>query len=125
MGPLREELKILEQTLAHVGSPILDHLQPGSAPDDVADALAARRIEPHPDIVEWFGWHDGTDLPRSVNPPGMLLPADGNRLIGPLHLPALDEALAEHDEAVTLEAEYNPDPQAPMFYWPGWFPVLR
>jgi len=122
---LRERLVVLEQTLADVGAPLLEHLRPGVSADSLTAALGSRGIEPHPDILTWFGWHDGTDLPRAVDPAGMLLPDDGNRLIGPLHVLGLDEALAEHDGAVTTDRDHNPDPATPMFYWPGWFPVLR
>jgi hypothetical protein len=124
VAQLRERLEALEQTLADVGSPLLDHLRPGVSADAVTAALASRGVEPHPDLLTWFGWHDGTDLPRAVDPPGALLPDDGNRLIGGLHLPGLDEALVEYDAEVALERKHNPEPQEPMFHWPGWFPVL-
>lgn len=125
MTQLRERLEVLEQTLADVGAPLLDHLRPGASADTVSAVLASRGIEPYPDLLTWYGWHDGTDLPRAVDPPGALLPVDENRLIGPLHLPGLDEALVEHDIEVALERDHNPDPQQPMFHWPGWFPVLN
>ncbi|WP_340540208.1 hypothetical protein [Nocardioides sp. GXZ039] len=91
----------------------------------ITDTLASRGIPPHPDLITWFGWHDGTDEPRSVQPAGGLMPADGNRLIGDLHLPGLDEALVAHDHAIAGELKVNPEPAHPWFYWPGWFPVLR
>lgn len=124
MTQLSERLTVLEHVLGEVGSPLMDHLLPGRDAAEVAAALSSRDIDPHPDLIDWFGWHDGTDLPRSTDPPGMLLPVPENRLIGPLHLPGFDEALAGHDDAVAHEAEENPNPQSPRFYWPGWFPVL-
>ena len=123
MGELRDALVTLEQVLAEVGAPVVGHLRPGAAPEAVRDAVVASGAEPHPDLLSWYGWHDGTDLPRSTT--RQLLPTDGNRLIGGLHLLALEEARAGHDEARALEEE-SADPRRgrPLFLWPGWFPVL-
>jgi hypothetical protein len=41
---LRERLEVLEQTLAAVGAPLLDHLRPGASADAVTGALASRGI---------------------------------------------------------------------------------
>ena len=125
MTQLRERLEVLEQTLADVGSPMLDHLRPGAPADSVTAALASRGIRHDPDLLTWYGWHDGTDLPQAVDPPGALLSVDENRLIGALHLLGLDEALVEYDLEVALEREHNPEQQKPMLHWPGWFPVLN
>ncbi|MFN7150116.1 MAG: hypothetical protein ACK4V6_11620 [Microthrixaceae bacterium] len=54
MTQLRERLEVLEQTLADVGFPLLDHLRPGAFADSVTAALASRGVEPHPDIT-WYG----------------------------------------------------------------------
>ena len=119
---LRAQLDRLEGQLREVQAPVVRHLRPPATATQVQHAFRAAGVREHEDVVTWWSWHDGTDLPAATSPPGFLLPEPGNRLIGALHLPTLDQAMLGRRRAIEIDTEVW---GAPLTYRPEWFPVLQ
>lgn len=119
---LRAQLDRLEGQLREVQAPVVRHLRPPATATQVQHAFRASGVREHEDVVTWWFWHDGTDLPAATSPPGFLLPEPGNRLIGALHLPTLDQAMLGRRRAIEIDTEVW---GAPLTYRPEWFPVLQ
>lgn len=45
------------------------------AEPDRTGGAGADGVHPHPDLLAWYGWHDGTDTPSATDPAGWLLTA--------------------------------------------------
>jgi hypothetical protein len=56
---LREELVGLELRWRQRGAPVEALLLPGLSSQDVVQALADIH-DPHPDVLTWYGWHNGS-----------------------------------------------------------------
>ena len=122
MSRLRGQLDRLEGQLREVQAPVVRHLRPPATATQVQHAFRAAGVREHEDVVTWWSWHDGTDLPAATSPPGFLLPEPGNRLIGALHLPTLEQAMLGRRRAIEIDTEVW---GAPLTYRPEWFPVLQ
>ncbi len=118
---LHDLLTELDGLRRGVEAPVVAHLREGVPPERVADAMGSVGLEPDPDIVGWFGWHDGTDTPVAVEPPGHLLADPLNHLLAGLHLITLEQAVTELRTARALE----PYPDRPIILGPGCFPFLK
>ena len=121
-GELARLLASLRETWAERGAPNLPHLRPGLSQEAVNVALADSTLPVPPDILTWFGWHDGAhnpDLSEAVQ--HIFAPGDANRFIGEWYLLTLRQALDERQNA--LEAEAGLPLDHPLFR-PGWLPVL-
>ncbi len=57
--PLGELLVDLERVLREKGVPVVEHLAPGLPPERVRGTLTGLGLDPHPDLVTWWSWHDG------------------------------------------------------------------
>jgi hypothetical protein len=115
---LPARLDDLEQRLRAFGAPIVDAFRPGAAPDKVRAALADEGLRAHPDVVAWWGWHDGvslTDVPPVLSGPGVYLRPE-NTLVEDWHVLSLVDTVRTHR---WFRADL-PEPVIP----PGWFPIL-
>jgi cell wall assembly regulator SMI1 len=59
---LQSLLGQLESEWRRLDSPIAQQLRSGLPPKQTLRALQDLNLAPCPDIVTWFGWHDGQDL---------------------------------------------------------------
>lgn len=68
------ELGALERRWAERGAPVDEMLLPGLPSEDVQRAAAGIH-DPHPDVVTWFGWHNGSRFEHWITaaPSGRLL----------------------------------------------------
>jgi cell wall assembly regulator SMI1 len=120
---LADLLVDLSAELTRLNAPITRHWRPGADPDAVAEQLRSVGAAPHPDVVTWYSWHDGTDLPSSTTPPGHLLAGDGSCVFGLWHLLTLEQATVQGAYALELDAEWVAA-LGTGIYRSGWFPVL-
>ena len=57
----------LEQALRGYGAPIADAFRPGLDALYVSDLLRSEGLDPHPDALTWFGWHDAAEIAPPVH----------------------------------------------------------
>lgn len=94
-----------------------DAVRPGLPPEAVASTLVAVGLEPHPEVIEWFGWHDGVNGWRERKSAGV-----GGTRRSPL---ALAEAVEWRDYLLTERSRLTEEVGAEVGFWePGWFPLL-
>lgn len=121
---LEVALAALEAELLRLQAPLVRHWQPGAEPDAVTRQLATCGAAALPDLVAWFGWHDGTEVDRTIPPRAPAL-SDDTCLFGVWHLPTLGQATVLHHAALALEAEAGvAEALGTGWYKDGWFPVL-
>src|SRR5437867_7739126 len=95
---LPARLEELEQRLRAFGAPIAEAFRPGASADDVRATLAEEELPAHPDVVSWWGWHDGatlTDAPPVSSGPGVYLRSE-NTLVEDWHVLSLADAARTH-----------------------------
>ena len=88
MGELASLLSELEKRLREFHAPIAETFRPGANPEHVRAALSAAGLEPHDDLVVWWGWHDGAE----AVPSGSITSATTS-LISPWFMPTLEDAI--------------------------------
>lgn len=96
----------LEATWLRNGMPHTHCLAPGVEAAEVEAALASAGLTPPAEILEWFGWHDGTIWSPTE---GDVLPALGLGAFQPL---SLTQALDERSRMRELAATLADDPMA-------------
>lgn len=109
-----------------LGSPVGDFLRPGLPAADVATQLDALGLPAPPDVVELYGWADGTDEDAWQAHAGQ---APFLRFLGDLSFPPLDAATewcrTAREMAATSSFD-SPEELPPEAFWdPLWFPVFR
>lgn len=114
-GRLAGLLVALEARLAARGAPVVASLRPGASPERVTAVVGDV-----PDLVTWWGWHDGAEGRDVPAGPG-LYEGPENRLVGGWHVLSLDDAARierwQRDDLATIGMpELVPAP---------WFPVLH
>lgn len=57
--PLAALLIDLERVLREHDVPVVEHLAPGLPPGRIRATLAELGLDPHPDLVTWWTWHNG------------------------------------------------------------------
>jgi cell wall assembly regulator SMI1 len=121
---LTAALEGLERAWLRNGMPHTHWLMPGLEASDVQAALAAVDLAPPADVIEWFGWHNGTVW--SLVTEGDVYPALGLGSFVPL---SLAEALDERSRMAELAASLAEDPMAipeDLPLWePSWLPIGR
>ncbi|NPC42613.1 hypothetical protein [Nocardioides sp. zg-1230] len=121
---LEVALAALEAELLRLQAPLVHHWQPGAEPGAVTGQLATCGAEALPDLLAWFGWHDGTGV-SATTPPGAPWLSDDTCLFGVWHLPTLGQAAVLHHAALALEDEAGViEALGTGWYKDGWFPVL-
>lgn len=119
---LRGALDELEHRLAAFGAPIVDAFRPGVPADEVRAIVGAEGVNVHPDVVEWWGWHDGaalTDARPVQSGPGVYLRSE-NTLVEDWHVLSLADAVRNHRWFRATYAESG----GPDLLPGGWFPIL-
>jgi hypothetical protein len=122
VADLGNELGRLGAVLAAAQAPVVAHWRPGLERAEIVSRLEADGVYPHPDLLAWYGWHDGTDTPSATQPAGWLLTRPENHLCLSLHVPTLAQASTQRAFAVSLNADWEQVGVEP--YRPGWHPVL-
>ena len=123
MSELTEALEALLREHARIGSPVPGYLRPGVPPDRVRSQIVdAIGLEPHPDLVELFGWHDGIDDEAWVRD------AAGTgfaRLFGDTHFAPLADAVASYRESIEIDATTALYSDGAIETWKAsWFPAF-
>jgi hypothetical protein len=92
---LNASLERLEGALRGYGAPIVDAFRPGLDPSHVSDALRSEGLDPHPDALTWFGWHDAAEIAPPVRADdGTVVRYGGETvLVGPWWMFTLAQAL--------------------------------
>jgi hypothetical protein len=54
---LADALQAWDEAWSATGAPIEELIAPGIGPDQVRAALGRENV--HPDVLTWFGWHNG------------------------------------------------------------------
>lgn len=129
MSTLRDELDGLEMRWAAKGlTDALHALQPGLAANEIVHSLVDHNIATRAprELIEWFGWHNGSTLRQSGRFLRALPPTD-------CELFSLQQALALRpgslqaaaDLARSFRAEGGTGPEAePGYYWdPRWVEI--
>jgi cell wall assembly regulator SMI1 len=111
---LSDELRGLEQRWRERGAPVDALLRPGVDAGVVAQTLLTI-AEPHPDVVTWYGWYDGSHY----DPEPILAPTGRN-------FTQLAEAVRTREVLLFIEADMlgsgdRDDPE--MAFQPSWLPV--
>jgi SMI1/KNR4 family protein SUKH-1 len=98
------------------GAPVLEHLRPGLASDEIDTLTEPLGVRLPTEARTWWGWHDG--VAGSV-------PLGAHRELGPgLPFLPLEEAAALYLHALQQAAEVAGD-QADYWWRPSWFPVTE
>ena len=112
-----------------MGSPDGDYLRPGLARQDVERALQSIGMPAPADVVDLYGWADGTDeeaWQRNATA-GERLPF--LRFLGDTYFPPLSDALTWYGNVQEVAAEVafaSVDALVATDLWqPSWFPVFR
>jgi hypothetical protein len=114
--PLAILLGELEDRLRAAGAAIVDHWRPGVRAGRVTAAFEPLGLLPPDELIDWWSWHDGTDIPH---PPGFdMAQQAGNSLIGCWFHMGVDDALLLNRGVRETYAEIGYD------YPSGWFPFL-
>lgn len=103
-------LEILEARLTALGAPVVEHFNPPLPESVVSAALRALGVPAHPDLVTWWGWHDGVPFDQFVSQ-GMITSA-----YWPLSLEAAAKIWRE-------TSDHDPDELSPpreLFPVAGW-----
>ncbi len=111
----------LEAFLAQAGAAIVPTLNPGIGSAQVTEALEELDLKPTPEIVAWYGWHDGTragGVPREL---GEIVP--GGEFYDLAHV------CGHYRETRTIAQELAARPGWPFGdadnWWPStWLPFL-
>lgn len=104
-----DALQALEQEWRRLGAPTEQALAPGVPEREVRRRLEGQLHSVTPELVAWFGWHDGC-----------LYSAWQAAPLG-LQLLSLDEALISRQQQLTVQPG---DPVSPGPTWnPGWLPI--
>ncbi|PVG83941.1 hypothetical protein DDE18_06570 [Nocardioides gansuensis] len=123
MADLGDELGRLGAVLAAAQAPVAAHWRPGLERAEIVSRLEADGVNPHPDLLVWYGWHDGTDTPSATDPAGWLLTSPENHLCLSLHVPTLAQASTQR----AFDVSFNPEWKKHVgieAYRPSWHPVL-
>ncbi len=131
MSPLPDLLDRYTALWTELGCPRASLLRPGLPAERVRQALAAEGLSAHQEIVDWYGWHDGTELAGGASTVTLPPPR--------LWVFNLAEAVAERRALVEFAAQMSADirhddpdagPEYPLIladYWwrPTWLPIAR
>ena len=126
VSELTTALDALLEEHRRLGSPVGDYLRPGASRAAVERRLGSIGLPAPPDVVDLYGWADGTDEPawQREAPRAPFL-----RFIGDAFYPPLDDAVrwcATVRQLARDLAEGSIDPIDREAFWrPIWLPVLR
>jgi cell wall assembly regulator SMI1 len=123
---LREALDELVTEHRRLGSPVGDFLRPGLAAADVERQFEALGLPAPPDVVDLYGWADGTDeeaWQRDARQAPFL------RFIGDAYFPTLDSAATwcrtVRELAESIATDSVGALEAKALWHPSWFPIFR
>ena len=126
MNSLRTSLEALVDEHRKLGSPVGDYLRPGIPATAVVAQLEGLGLTAPPDVIDFYGWADGTDEAAWQAAAG---PAPFLRFVGNAYFPSLDGAVqwCGTIREIAKDIAYDSDGVlAPDELWnPTWFPVLR
>ncbi|MBI1376766.1 MAG: hypothetical protein GC157_04685 [Frankiales bacterium] len=112
MSPVLDQLERWEAAIHRVGGPGYYVGQPGLRPDQVRDLLASHGLQPSPELVTWFTWHDGGGAPHAqFTPPS------------PYCLCSLESALASRAFLLSTNADREHVPPERQ-YRQQWLPIM-
>jgi hypothetical protein len=117
-GDLDSFLLALEDRLRSLRAPVVDSLQAGLSEPDVRAALTTENLPAPEELLRWWGWHNGTNVPPTQNRLGVLQVPE-NTLFDSFHLMALEESLATRQWYRELY-----EPLVPPGYSIDWIPLL-
>lgn len=121
---LRGSLDRLEAVLVRADAAVVPLMRPGLPEGRVRSLLGELGLEPTPEILEWFGWHDGARR-------------DGERAIATEIVPggefydleSMCEGCREAREVTRQLVQGSDDPESAAFYgqlWRStWLPLLH
>jgi len=87
----------LAEVLRAAGDPVIEVLAPPLQPTKVRAQLDAVGIASPPDVVAWFGWHNGTTDRQFLHQLGG----------APVELLSLDDAIERHAMIVGIEGAFD------------------
>jgi len=114
-------LSELEKRLREYHAPIAEAFRPGAQPEHLRAALSAAGLEPHDDLVVWWGWHDGAE----AVPPGSIT-SSTTSLISPWFMPTLEDAIRLRRERHLILREVDEEYEAVnlgALFPQSWLPV--
>jgi cell wall assembly regulator SMI1 len=111
-----ELLDGLKELWAREGAPVLQHLRPGLAPEEIDALTEPLGVRLPTEARTWWGWHDGVSGTVALGV---------QRELGPgLPFLPLGDAVALYRHALQQAAEVAGD-QADYWWRPSWFPVTE
>ena len=126
MTELRESLDDLVAVHRRLGSPVGDYLRPGLPAADVERQFEALGLPAPPDVVDVYGWADGTDEEAWQ---GDARQAPFLRFIGDTYFPTLDSAAmwcrTVRELAASIAADSVGALEPDALWHPSWFPIFR
>jgi hypothetical protein len=110
-----------------IGSPLREELLPGSSRGRVEDAVRILGLDPPPELIDFFAWHDLAARPGSPGRIDWFWPAGGLRLTE-----AIDEyrrtielgGVSPTEIGSSLGSDQPPSATFTGFWRTDWFPVL-
>ena len=122
-----ESLEALVAEHDRIGSPLRDELRPATDRGRVEEAVRSLGLDPHPEVVDFFAWHDLEARPASPGRVDWFWPAAGLRLTE-----AVDDygrciklgGVSPAEVGNSLGPEQPPSATFTGFWRTDWFPVL-
>ena len=108
----------LRESLARVGAPVAEHLQPGMPADEVNALLRPLGLTPSRELEEWFAWQNGVPASEASD--------SSQRGIGPsVELTPLVELVGWCQELRSIYADAANEFGEESFWSDEWFPFVR
>jgi hypothetical protein len=63
MSSTKEKLQRLESILVEKKAPVLGYLNPGLGREEIHELFVQKKIEPRPDLIALYEWHNGVRYP--------------------------------------------------------------
>ena len=123
MSQLTLDLQALEEQWRRHGAAIAQRLRTGLPASQVTQRLTDAGVTPTVELIEWFGWHDGSDVERP--------PRDNMGVVSLSRLMSIDFAITVRQTLLDLAADQRADAQAsgidpatlPTLWDPAWMPL--
>jgi hypothetical protein len=110
----------LEAQWRRLHPPLLDALQPGLSPDDIAEKMEPTGLALPPELQTWWGWHNGVspNLDAYFTPACQLLSLDDAIEIARIRREVAIDVVATSRSGDP--AEFWPPTYLPVFAWADW-----
>ena len=124
---VHDSLEALVAEHDRIGSPLREELRPGTDRGRVEDAVRTLGLDPAPELIDFFAWHDLAARPGSPGRIDWFWPAGGLRLteaVDEYHRSMALGGVSPAEVGDSLGPDQPPTAVFTGFWRTDWFPVL-